>query len=108
MANSPSGLNNMSPQFQMMVDILRDSMVMDFGKQGAIFINDNAAKTGPFYAIQGISNCELDFTSGGTVGSGMTDFDVDFTVPNGAIIYGNFTTVKTVTSTACECIAYKK
>ena len=106
MANSPSGLNNMSPQFKMMVDILRDTMSHDFGKNGAIFIDDTLdTHTGEFYAIQGINSAGLDCTSGTTFGSGMEDFNADFTIPNGAIIYGHFTKVRL---TAGSCIAYKK
>lgn len=99
--------NRDQAKMEILTNIERSHMTLDFGLRGAIFINDNAAKTGPFYAIQGISNCELDFTSGGTVGTGMTDFDVDFTVPDGAVIYGNFKTIKTTTTTTCQCIAYK-
>ena len=105
MANSPSGLNSMTPQFKMMVDILRDTMSQDFGKNGAIFINDTANHDDEYYAIQGINSAGLDCTSGTTFGSGMTDFDADFTIPNGAIIYGHFTRVKL---TGGSCIAYKK
>jgi hypothetical protein len=108
--NSPSGLNKMAPQFQMMVDILRDTMKQDFGKNGSVYIDSTTAVSGEFYAIQGISSAELDFTTGGgnqTVTDGsMVDYDADFVVPNGAIIYGHFTKVRL--KTAGACIAYKK
>ena len=104
--NSPSGLNK-DPKFNMLVDILRDTMKQDFGKNGAKFINDTHASnhTGNFYAIQGIANCTLDCTSGSTFGPGMEDFDADFVIPNGAIIYGHFTKVVLAGG---SCIAYKK
>tara|TARA_R100000742_G_C4215512_1_gene40717 strand:- start:258 stop:593 length:336 start_codon:yes stop_codon:yes gene_type:complete len=111
MANSPSGLNQMAPHFKTMVDILRDTMRHDFGKNGSVYINDNTNNhDGPFYAIQGISSAELDFTTGGTsqtlVDGSMIGYDADFVIPNGAIIYGHFTRVRL--KTAGACIAYKK
>ena len=104
MANSPSGLNSMAPQFKMMVDILRDTMRQDFGKNGAIFINDTSPHVDEYYAIQGISAAGID-VSGCTFETSMTDFDADFVVPNGAIIYGHFSKI---TLTGGSCIAYKK
>ena len=95
-------------KMEVLTNINRSKMTLDFALRGAIYINDVATKTGPFFAIQGINNCKLDFTSGGTVGTGMEDFDVDFVIPNGAIIYGNFKTVKTAAGgPGCDCIAYK-
>ena len=108
MANSPSGLNS-DPKFNMLVDVLRDTMRQDFGKNGSVFIDNTTAVSGEFYAIQGINSCTLDFTDGGVnktlVDGSMADYDVDFTIPNGAIIYGHFTKVRL---TGGSCIAYKK
>ena len=104
MANSPSGLNS-DRKFKMMVDILRDTMSQDFGKNGSIFINDNTTTyTGPFYAIQGINSAGYD-VSESTEDVSMVNFDADFTIPNGAIIYGHF---KTLRLTGGSCIAYYK
>jgi hypothetical protein len=79
-------------------------MVQDFGKNGAIFIDDTAAHTDEYYAIQGINSAGID-VSGCTFASGMEAFDADFTIPNGCIIYGHFSKI---TLTAGSCIAYKK
>ena len=111
MANSPSGLNQMAPQFKMMVDTLRDTMRHDFAKNGSVYINDSSSNhTGPFYAIQGINSGTLDFTTGGTnqtlVDQSMEDYDADFQIPNGAIIYGHFKQVRL--ASAGSVIAYKK
>ena len=103
MANSPSGLNS-DPKFKMMIDVLRDTMIQGYAKQGATFINDTAQHTAGYYAIQGINAAKLD-VSDCVFGGGMTDFDADFTIPNGAIIYGNFSTVSLESG---SCIAYKK
>jgi hypothetical protein len=101
----------MAPQFKIMVDILRDTMKHDFGKNGSVYIDDTAnTHTGEFYAIQGISSAELDFTTGSTnqtlTDGSMVGYDADFVIPNGAIIYGHFTKVRL--KTAGACIAYKK
>ena len=72
-----------------------------FGCCGSAFIDDTSAYTGPFYAIQGISDGVLDV-------SGMTHDIVDaadFTIPNGAIIYGDF---RVVQLTGGTCLAYYK
>ena len=72
-----------------------------FGCHGSLFIDDTAQHTGPFYAIQGISDGVLDV-------SGMTHDIVDaadFTIPNGAIIYGDF---RVVQLTGGTCLAYYK
>tara|TARA_R100001591_G_scaffold28609_1_gene39484 strand:+ start:127 stop:462 length:336 start_codon:yes stop_codon:yes gene_type:complete len=111
MANSPSGLNA-DPKFKMMIDILRDTMQQDFGKNGSVFIDDDTAVLGDFYAIQGINSCKIDLTTGsGTggqtkVGSGMEGYDADLSIPNGAIIYGHFTKIRL--KPGGSCIAYKK
>jgi hypothetical protein len=83
-----------------------------FSEQGSKFINDTStsAHVDEFYAIQGINNCTLDFTSGaGTqclVGPGMIDYDANFVIPNGVIIYGDFR--KITLAAAGSCIAYSK
>ena len=109
MANSPSGLTS-DPKFNMLVDVLRDTMKQDFGKNGSVFIDTTVAVAGEFYAIQGINSCTLDCTTGGTnqtlVDGSMVNYDANFTIPNGAIIYGHFTKVKLASSGSC--IAYKK
>ena len=74
------------------------------GQAGSVFIDDTAQHTAGYYAIQGINAAKLD-VSDCVFGSGMTDFDADFTIPNGAIIYGNFSTVSLESG---SCIAYKK
>ena len=103
MANSPSGLSS-DPKFKMMFDVLKDTMVQGYAKQGAPFINDAAHHTEGYYAIQGINSAKLDI-SDCVFGCGMTDFDADFVIPNGAIIYGNFNTFSLDSG---SCIAYKK
>jgi hypothetical protein len=71
---------------------------------GAKFIDDAGLHDEGFYAIQGINSAKLD-VSDCVFGGSMEDFDADFVIPNGAVIYGNF---KTVSLDSGSCIAYKK
>ena len=61
------------------------------GQAGVILIDDTDAHTGPFVAIQAledavvdISECDMSF---------ITDV-VDFTIPKGLTIYGNFASIE--------------
>ena len=72
-----------------------------FGCHGSLFIDDTAQHTGPFYAIQGVLSAVLDV-------SDMThDIEdaADFTIPDGATIYGDFKVASLASGT---CLAYKK
>ena len=71
---------------------------------GAKFIDDSAQHTEGFYAIQGINSAKLDVTDC-VFPNSMTGFDADFVIPNGAIIYGDFSTLSLDSG---SCIAYKK
>jgi hypothetical protein len=103
--------NMTDKQANQLINLIRGESIQEFGKSGAKLINDTStsAHTEGFYAIQGISSCTLDFTSGAStqskVGGRMVDFDANFTIPNGAIIYGDFTKI---TLAGGSCIAYKK
>ena len=57
-----------------------------FAEGGAKFIDDTNEHTMNFYAIQAIANCEVDI-SGCTLLSSFTDFDADFDIPTGCIVY---------------------
>tara|TARA_R110000765_G_scaffold286683_1_gene383125 strand:- start:527 stop:832 length:306 start_codon:yes stop_codon:yes gene_type:complete len=81
-----------------------EATLKSFAVAGATFIDDNAQHTAGYYAIQGINSAKLD-VSECVFGSGMTTFDADFVIPNGAIIYGNFSTFSLDSG---SCIAYKK
>lgn len=93
-------------KLEILAEIGRSLKQLEFGTQGAKLINDTAtdAHTEGFYAIQGINSCKLD-VSDCTFGGGMVDFDADFVIPNGAIIYGDFTKISLDSG---SCIAYKK
>tara|TARA_R100000664_G_scaffold419_1_gene1357 strand:- start:3120 stop:3458 length:339 start_codon:yes stop_codon:yes gene_type:complete len=83
------------------------------GVTGAVLLHTSGANltaTGNFFAIQGIKAANVDFTSGaGTqtlvTGSNMDQFTIDFMIPDGATIYGNFSKVTLASGYA---IAYKK
>ena len=97
-------------KLEILAEIGRSLKQLEFGTQGAKLINDTStsAHTEGFYAIQAISGCELDFTSGASsqskVGTGMKGFDANLSIPNGVIVYGNFT--KITLASAGTCIAY--
>ena len=57
-----------------------------FAEGGAKYIDDTVEHTMNFYAVQALENCEIDI-SGCTLLDPFTDFDVDFEVPAGCIIY---------------------
>ena len=93
-------------QGNQLINLVRGLSINEFGKSGAKFIDDNSstAHTEGFYAIQGINSCKLD-VSDCTFGDGMVDFDQDFIIPNGTIIYGDFVKISLDSG---SCIAYKK
>ena len=57
-----------------------------FAEGGAKYIDDTSEHTMNFYAVQAIENCEVDI-SGCSLLAAFTDFDVDFEIPSGCIIY---------------------
>jgi len=97
-------------KLDILTEVQRSLKQLEFGTKGAKLINDTStsAHTEGFYAIQAISSCTLDFTSGAStqskVGTGMKGFDANLTIPNGVIIYGDFT--KITLASAGTCIAY--
>jgi len=86
------------------INIITNKTLDRSNPMGAKFIDDNGSHDEGFYAIQGIANAKLD-ASDCVFGGSMEDFDADFVIPNGAIIYGDF---KTVSLDSGVCIAYKK
>jgi hypothetical protein len=93
-------------QGNQLINLVRGLSINEFGKSGAKFIDDTStsAHDEGFYAIQGINSCKLD-VSDCTFGDGMVDFDADFIIPNGTIIYGDFVKISLDSG---SCIAYKK
>mgnify|MGYP003114053817 CR=1 FL=1 len=62
-----------------------------FGGGNPILIDDTAEHTGPFYAITALTGTvRIDVSECTT---NITDA-VDFTIPNGTTIYGNFSSIE--------------
>ena len=65
-----------------------------------VHINDTVAHTGPFYAVTALEDAEIDASECSTnivenAGSGaLQAIATDFTIPKGATIYGNFTSIE--------------
>jgi|TARA_R100000084_G_scaffold103701_1_gene59817 hypothetical protein len=57
-----------------------------FAERGAKYIDDTSEHIMNFYAVQALENCEIDISGCSLLGS-FTDFDVDFEIPSGCIIY---------------------
>jgi hypothetical protein len=59
---------------------------LPLGSKGSILIDDDADHTGPYFAITALADAELDVSS-----CVMNIEDaVDFTIPKGVTIYGQF------------------
>jgi len=70
-------------------------------KDGGLFIDDTSDHAGNFKAIQGVSSANLDVSS---CVSNIEEL-ADFTIPDGAVVYGSWTQVSLNSGT---CIAYYK
>ena len=69
-------------------DTQKKHKVKSFAEAGAKYIDDTNEHEINFYAIQAIENCEVDI--GNCVfltDPAFTDFDVDFPIPSGCIVY---------------------
>jgi hypothetical protein len=75
---------------------------------GSIYIDDTAAHTGPYGAIQvvGTLDAVLDQSVMTVCGGDLKveDFDADITIPKGSVIYGHFPCVALVSGVV---LAYK-
>tara|TARA_R100000152_G_C6727029_1_gene152173 strand:+ start:412 stop:774 length:363 start_codon:yes stop_codon:yes gene_type:complete len=69
-------------------DTQKKHKLKSFAEAGAKFIDDTNEHNINFYAVQAIENCEVDI-SGCTLltNPAFEDFDVDFEIPSGCIIY---------------------
>jgi hypothetical protein len=70
------------------------------GQLGSIYIDDTAAHTGTFDALQA-----LEATVVAALTGNMTDFTAGMPIPAGSIVYGVFTSV---TLTSGKIVAYNK
>ena len=61
------------------------------GQAGVILIDDTAAHTGPFVAIQALEDAAVDVSE---CDMSWIEDVVDFTIPAGLTIYGNFTSIE--------------
>lgn len=61
------------------------------GQAGVILIDDTAAHTGPFVAIQALEDAVVDVSE---CDMSWIEDVVDFTIPAGLTIYGNFTSIE--------------
>lgn len=74
------------------------------GGNGGVLIDDTTANSnGPFMAIQAVGGSGATLDVSGMTGSNIADFDADFSIPDGATIYGRFPIVQL---TAGKVIAY--
>ena len=89
-------------KLDILTEVQRSVKKLEFGTNGSKFIDDTAQHTEGFYAVQGINSAKLD-VSDCVFATGMKTYDADFTIPNGAIIYGDF---KTLSLDSGSCIAY--
>ena len=78
------------------------------GSCGADYIDDTVAHTGPYSAVQvvGTADAVLDQSVMAPCAGDLAygDFDVDITIPKGAIVYGRFNCIALVSGAV---IAYK-
>jgi|TARA_R110000772_G_scaffold35255_1_gene85120 hypothetical protein len=73
---------------------------LPLGSNGSILIDDTADHTGPYFAITALADAELDVSS-----CTMNIEDaIDFTIPKGVTIYGQFTVLSLGSGSV---IAYK-
>tara|TARA_R100001463_G_scaffold111521_3_gene166378 strand:- start:188 stop:547 length:360 start_codon:yes stop_codon:yes gene_type:complete len=68
-------------------DTQKKHKLKSFAEGGAKYIDDTNEHTINFYAIQAISNCEVDIGSGTVLLDTFVDFDADFDIPTGCIVY---------------------
>lgn len=61
------------------------------GQAGVILIDDTAAHTGPFVAIQALEDAAVDISE---CDMSWIEDVADFTIPAGLTIYGNFTSIE--------------
>ncbi len=71
---------------------------------GGIFINDTAAHTGSFMAVQAVGDAAAAINNSGTT-SNIDDFDANITISAGQTIYGRFSQI---TLASGAVIAYKR
>jgi hypothetical protein len=76
-----------------------------FAEGGAIYIDDTIQHEHHFYAIQAIENCEVDI-SGCDLLPQFTEFDADFPIPSGCIVY--LSGFKVQFKTGSKAIVYKR
>tara|TARA_R100000664_G_C2740805_1_gene129322 strand:- start:945 stop:1229 length:285 start_codon:yes stop_codon:yes gene_type:complete len=82
---------------------VQEAQNAQMGQAGSVFIDDTAQHTGPFAAITAIEDSEVDVSDCTDIDKTMTDA-VDFTIPAGLTIYGNFAVFSLVSG---KVIAYK-
>jgi hypothetical protein len=82
---------------------VQEAQNAQMGQAGSVFIDDTAQHTGPFAAITAIEDSEVDVSDCTDIAKTMTDA-VDFTIPAGLTIYGNFSVFSLVSG---KVIAYK-
>tara|TARA_A100000171_G_C2115818_1_gene137744 strand:- start:28 stop:306 length:279 start_codon:yes stop_codon:yes gene_type:complete len=70
---------------------IKDAIQGSNNPKSVILIDDTNEHTGPFYAIQAIEDAAVDVSECDM--SFITDV-VDFTIPKGATIYGNFASIE--------------
>lgn len=81
----------------------QNSYILTGGNGGVLIDDTNANTNGPFIAIQAVGGSGATIDVSGMTTSNIDDFDADFTIPDGATIYGRFPSVQL---TAGKVIAY--
>ena len=76
-----------------------------FAEGGALYVDDAIQHETHFYAVQAIENCEIDISGCVLLGQ-FTEFDVDFPIPAGCIIYISGSKIQFKTNT--KAIVYKR
>lgn len=84
---------------------LQKHKTKSFAEGGAKFIDDAVLHTYNFYAIQALENCEVDIGNCVFLDS-FTDFNADFDIPTGTIIYISGSAIQFKTGT--KAIIYQR
>ena len=74
------------------------------GGNGGVLIDDTAAHTGSFFAIQAVGGAAAVINNSGTT-SNIDDFDATITIDSGQTVYGRYTSI---TLSSGKVIAYTK
>ena len=74
------------------------------GQAGSILIDDTSSHTGKFVAITCLTTATLDVSLMNNITNTIEDADVDFSIPVGVTIYGEF---EDIHLTGGSVIAYK-